>query len=495
MMSAFQPRGASVRMPAISRAFLEHGALLALVFSTAFTMPQRGAPPSSPKRHNVVLVIADDWSFPHAGVYGDRTVATPNFDRIAREGARFTHAFAASPSCTPSRAALLTGQAVHRLEEGGNLWGFLPKSYPVYPDLLEEAGYSVGFSGKGWGPGRFEPGGRSRNPAGPVFKSFDDFLQQRPAERPFCFWFGSTDPHRPYEAGSGAGSGLLSDRVQVPAFLPDTPDVRQDLLDYYFEVQRFDRQLGQIIAALERSGELDNTIVVVTSDNGMPFPRAKANVYDAGARVPLAIRWPGVARAGLVIESFVSLADLAPTLLEAAGLTPHEMMTGRTMVPLLRGETQPGRDRVFVERERHANVRRGDLSYPVRAIRTADHLYIRNLRADRWPAGDPQQYVAVGPFGDIDGGPAKSLLMDRRGDPAIARHFQLAAEKRAAEELYDLRRDPHQLENVAGRPAYRTVQQRLRAGLDRWMLDTGDPRATKDDDRWDRFPYYGQPAK
>jgi arylsulfatase A-like enzyme len=372
------------------------------------------------KRPNVVLIIADDWSFPHAGAYGDRTVSTPNFDRVAREGALFTHAFTAAPSCTPSRAALLTGQAPHRLEEGGNLHGFLPKSYAVYPDLLEESGYVVGFTGKGWGPGRFEPGGRSRNPAGPVFKSFDEFLQQRTGDRPFCYLFGSTDPHRPYDPGSGAQSGLRPDRLQMPAFLPDTSEVRNDLLDYYFEVQRFDRQIGQILEALERSGDLERTVIVVTSDNGMPFPRAKANVYDAGARVPLAIRWPGVTR-GRAIDSFVSLADVAPTLLDAAGLKPPAAMTGRTLTPLLRGESQPGRDRVFVERERHANVRRGDLSYPVRAIRTADFLYIRNFRPDRWPAGDPQQYVAVGPFGDIDGGPSKSLLLDRQSDPGALR--------------------------------------------------------------------------
>ncbi len=447
------------------------------------------------KRPNIVLIIADDWSFPHAGAYGDRTVSTPNFDRVAREGVLFTQAFTAAPSCTPSRAALLTGQAPHRLEEGGNLHGFLPKRYAVYPDLLEESGYVVGFTGKGWGPGRFEPGGRSRNPAGPVFKSFDEFLQQRAGDRPFCYLFGSTDPHRPYDAGSGAESGLRPDRLQIPAFLPDTSEVRNDLLDYYFEVQRFDRQIGQILETLERSGDLERTVIVVTSDNGMPFPRAKANVYDAGARVPLAIRWPGVARAGRAIDSFVSLPDLAPTLLEAAGLTPPAAMTGRTLAPLLRGESQPGRDRVFVERERHANVRRGDLSYPVRAIRTADYLYIRNFRPDRWPAGDPQQYVAVGPFGDIDGGPSKSLLLDRQSDPAIARYFQLATAKRPAEELYDLRRDPHQIENIAGQPEHREAQKRLRADLDRWLKETGDPRVTKDDDRWDRFPYYGQPAK
>lgn len=456
---------------------------------------QRNSAPSAIKPPNIVLIVADDWSHPHAGIYGDRTVRTPNFDRIAREGARFTHAFAAAPSCTPSRAALLTGQAVHRLEQGGNLWGFLPESYAVYPDLLEAAGYAVGFSGKGWGPGRFEPGGRSRNPAGPAFKAFDDFLQQRPTGRPFSFWIGSTDPHRPYEAGAGAKSGLAADGVEVPPFLPDTREVREDLLDYYFEVERFDRQVGQVLESLERAALLETTIVVVTSDNGMAFPRAKANVYDAGARVPLAIRWPGVATPGRTVDSFVTLADLAPTLLEAAGLKPADTMTARSLAPLLRGESVGGRDRVFIERERHANVRRGDLSYPVRAIRTEDYLYIRNLRPDRWPAGDPQQYVSVGPFGDIDGGPTKSLLMDRRSDPAIARLFDLATAKRPAEELYDLRRDPHQLENVAGKPEHKAAQQRLRGDLDRWMRETGDPRAQSDDDRWDKFPYYGQPAK
>jgi arylsulfatase A-like enzyme len=444
--------------------------------------------PEHPARHRRRLVVP-------AGVYGDRTVSTPSFDRLASQGVRFTHAFAAAPSCTPSRAALLTGQAVHRLEEGGNLHGFLPQAYPVYPDLLERAGYVVGYTGKGWGPGRFDAGGRTRNPAGPAFKSFEEFLQRRTPEHPFCFWVGSQDPHRPYEGGTGAQAIGRPDRVQVPRFLPDTAEVRQDLLDYYFEVQRFDRDLGHLLDLLERVGELDRTIVIVTSDNGLPFPRAKATVYDGGVRVPLAIRWPGVATAGTVNESFVSLTDLAPTLLECAGLRPPEAMTGRSLVPLLRRQPQPGRDRVLVERERHADVRTGHLSYPVRAIRTHDYLFIVNFRPERWPAGDPEMFFAVGPFGDIDAGPAKSLILNHRQDPAIAPFFRLATAKRPAEELYDLKADPDQVENVAGRPAYREAQRRLRAELEAWLRATGDPRATVDDDRWDRFPYYGAPAR
>ena len=193
------------------------------------------------------------------------------------------------------------------------------------------------------GPEQTAPAGRDRNPAGPPFKTFDDFLKQRAAGQPFCFWFGSSDPHCPYEERSGLKSGMSPERVQVPGFLPDTPEVRSDLLDYYFEVQRFDRDLGQILAALERLGELDNTLVIVTSDNGMPFPRAKANIYDGGAHVPLAIRWPAeVPAAGAVVQEFVSLADIAPTVLEAAGLRPLDVMTGQSVLGLIRGDRRAG---------------------------------------------------------------------------------------------------------------------------------------------------------
>ncbi|HUP41488.1 MAG TPA: sulfatase [Vicinamibacterales bacterium] len=447
-----------------------------------------------PRQPNILLAIADDWSWPHAGAYGDPTVKTPAFDRLAREGALFTRAFAAAPSCTPSRAALLTGRAPHQLEEGGVLWGFLPERHPVYTDLLEQAGYYVGFTRKGWGPGRFEAGGRARNPAGQQVADFDTFLRGRPAGRPFAFWFGSQDPHRPYEEGSGAASGIDLASIRVPAFLPDTPQVRRDLADYLFEVQRFDRELGEIVERLRALGELDNTLIVVTADNGMPFPRAKANVYDGGARVPFAMRWPGRAKGGLVSDAFISLSDLAPTFLEAAGLQAPATMSARSVLGLAAGRSAPGRDRIFLERERHANVRKGDLSYPVRAVRTADWLYVRNLRPDRWPAGDPEMYVAVGPYGDIDGGPSKTLLLDRRDNPAIAPFFALATAKRPAEELYDLQADPAQIHNVGAEPKHGAIKARLRRTLDEWMRTTGDPRATTDDDRWDRYPYYGGKA-
>lgn len=447
------------------------------------------------ERPNLLFCIADDWAWPHASAYGDQVVKTPTFDRLAREGFLFTHAFSAAPSCTPSRAAILTGQAPHRLEEGGNLHGFLPKKFTVYPDLLEAEGYTVGFTGKSWGPGNVQAGGRTRNPAGPQFNSFAEFLKTVPAGRQFCFWFGSGDPHRPYEKGSGVAAGMKPEDAFVPPYLPDTPEIRGDILDYYVEVQRFDSSVGEVLRTLEEAGLSQNTLVVITGDNGWPFPRSKANLYDSGTRQPFALRWPAKFPGGKTIDAFISLTDLAPTLLEAAGLKPPPDMTGQSILPLLNGKSQRGRDRVFVERERHANVRAGDLSYPARAVRTKEFLYIRNLRPERWPAGDPEVWKAVGPFGDCDGSPSKQFILDHRDKPEFTRFFQLSFAMRPAEELYDLKKDPHQVANVAGDPNYAAAKTSLRTLLDGWMQRTKDPRATSDDDPWDRYPYFGRPPK
>ena len=454
-------------------------------------LPAHGGAAKPAERPNILFAIADDWSWPHAGAYGDKVVATPTFDRLAGTGVRFTQAFCAAPSCTPSRGAILTGQAIHRLGPGGNLWSYLPKDYTVYPDLLEAAGYVVGHTRKGWGPGKLKPAGRSRNPAGPKFKSFARFFETVEDDAPFCFWFGSFDPHRPYKEGSGVAAGMDPADVVVPPFLPDTPEVRSDILDYYVEVQRFDRGLGKILDQLERAGRLANTLVVMTSDNGMPFPRAKTSLYDSGSRMPLAISWPARVKPGRTVDAPFVFTDFAPTFLEAAGLEADGEMTGKSWLGVLTQNGPPPRDRVFFGRERHANVRRGDLSYPARAVRTSDFLYIRNFRPDRWPAGDPEHYRVVGPFGDIDGSPSKTLILERRDDPEIAPFFKLACAKRPAEELYDLERDPAQLRNVAGDAKYDTAQTELRDSLAAWMKRTTDPRATSDDDPWDRYPYVG----
>jgi uncharacterized sulfatase len=466
----------------------------AAVLALATVAPGAYAEPPAKGRPDILFALADDWAWPHAGVYGDKVVKTPTFDRVAREGILFSHAFSVTPSCTASRAAILTGQTSHRLEESGNLWSTLQKKFDCYPDLLEAAGYHVGLSGKGWGPGKFEEGGRTRNPAGPSYKDFETFFKTVPEGKPFCFWLGHRDPHRPYVPGTGVKSGMKPADVFVPPYLPDTPEVRSDICDYYFAVQRYDRDVGKVLELLEKAGKLDNTIVIMTGDNGWPFPRGKANLYDAGTRQPLAIRWPAKVKSGLTSDAYISFQDFAPTLLEAAGLKPTPAMTGRSFLDVLTVSRNANpRDRVFVERERHANVRKGDLGYPGRAVRTREFLYIRNFHPERWPAGDPELWKAVGPFGDIDGGPTKDVVVMGKDDPKFAMYFELACGKRPAEELYDLAKDPYQLTNVADRPEYAAARKKLRADLDQWMHDTGDPRAKGEDDRWDRYPYYGGP--
>lgn len=448
---------------------------------------------------NILFCIADDWSWPHASIAGDKVVKTPTFDRVAREGVLFENAFVTAPSCTPSRGSIATGQWHWRLEEGGNLWSTLPAKFAVYPDLLEAAGYHVGCTRKGWGPGRNEPGGRTRNPAGPQYKNFATFIEARPEETPFCFWFGSHDPHRGYTWESGVQSGMNASDVEVPACLPDTDIVRKDLCDYYWEVQRFDREVGKLLAILAENGELDNTLVVVTGDNGMPFPRCKSNLYDLGTNVPLAIRWPTRIKGGRVIEDFVSLQDLAPTFLEAAGLKPTGDMTGRSLLKILTstktGRVDRRRDHVLTGKERHAWVRKDGLGYPCRAIRTHEFLYIRNFLPDRWPAGDPldggEPYYNKRAYGDIDNAPSKTCMMGLRDDPDVKRLFELAFEKRPAEELYDLRKDPDQLDNVADQSDYVDVRNKLASTLKAELVATKDPRILGQGDVFDHYPYYG----
>ena len=297
-------------------------------------------------RPNILLAISDDQSYPHASIYGDKGVSTPAFDRIAREGLLFQNAFSSSPGCSPSRASLLTGRYTWQLEHAGTHASSFSSRFACYPDLLQEAGYHVGYTGKPWGPGNWKAGGRTQNPAGPAFTgktlqrpasgisnkdyagNFRDFLQGRSEGQPFCFWYGAHEPHRRFEEGSGLRLGKSLEDATVPSFLPDTPLIRSDILDYYIEIEHFDRQLGAMLKILEEAGELENTLVIVTSDNGMAFPRAKANCFEYGFHVPLAIRWPAMDRQpGRQLEDMVSFVDIAPTLLEAAGTKiPREMV-------------------------------------------------------------------------------------------------------------------------------------------------------------------------
>jgi arylsulfatase A-like enzyme len=441
-------------------------------------------------RPNILFVLADDQSHVHTGYAGDPVVRTPAFDRVAEEGVTFTNAYVSSPSCTPSRAAVLTGRNHWELEETGNLWSAWP-GWRVYPEALEDAGYRVGHCWKGWGPGdprlRFE-----NNPAGPRYEDFGDFMSAG-ADEPFCFWVGSTRPHRPYVEGSGRQAGMRLEDLEVPAFLPDCEPVRADIADYLLQCEAFDAQVAQCLRVLEKTGQYENTLIVVTSDNGMPFPRAKANLYDYGVRMPMAVAWPGEIEGGRTVTDFVSFADMAPTFMEAAGLAALEEMSGRSFLDVLAsgrsGRVDSERDRVHCGRERHTTSHQGDAGYPTRCLRTDDFLYILNYEPDRWPAGEPPLYM------DVDGGITKDYMLDNRDLPEVAPLFERAFGQRPGEELYDLRTDPEQMVNVAQIPEYDAVRRRLQRELLDYLAATGDPRLEEDGFDFDRAKCFwqGQP--
>lgn len=464
-------------------------------------------------RPNILFCISDDQSYAHTGANGDPVVKTPAFDRVAREGLRFTHAFCNAPTCGPSRSAILTGQPIWRLEEAGNIHSTLPAKFKTYTGLLRDAGYKIGYTGKGWSPGRLEPGGRTENPAGEAFQrrrmktpframrntdyagNFEEFLKQVRKDQPFCFWLGTSEPHRGFELGAGKKTGMDPAEAVVPPIFPDNAIVRNDILDYLVEVETFDQQVARAIKLLEDAGELDNTIVVVTSDHGMPFPRAKASLYDAGSRVPLAIRWPqGIREPGRDVFAFVNLSDLAPTFLEAAGLKPPTMMTAWSLTDTFGTKMARDRRAAFIAMERHDGCRKGGKGYPCRAIRTKDFLYIYNFEPTRWPSGSPDPTVCARsiPYGEIDSAPTKTYMMEYRNEHGVAHLAELAFGMRPAEELYDLKTDPHQMNNVAGKLDYLAAQSRMREQLFAHLKKTKDPRVVGGKVDWDYYPYYGK---
>jgi len=467
--------------------------LLLLIFVNVGIAAEHPADVSKPKKPNIFFAIADDWGV-HASIYGDPVIKTPTFDKIAKSGVLFNHAFVSSPSCTPSRGAILTGQHFWRLGPGANLWSELPKKHVSYPDLLRENGYAVGFSRKGWGPGK----DRAPPAAGDRYKNFKEFLAKKPSDKPFCFWFGAHDPHRTYKWQSGINSGMDPSKVMVPPYLPDTEKVRTDICDYYFEVQRFDAEVGERLKMLEEIGELENTIVVMTGDHGWPFPRGKSNLYDAGARVPLAIQWGSTIKAGRVVEDFVSLTDLAPTFLDAAGIDKLDVMTGKSLMEVLKSEKSgwidESRDHVFIGKERHTPCQpEGFSGTPMRGIRTKDFLYIHNFNPDCWPAGGPKS--RKGKYADIDGGPTKSELIALGENDSERELLDLSVAKRPADELFDVASDPLQLKNVAAEPVFAKRLKELRERLFKELRETNDPRILGKGAELEAFPYRGSYPK
>lgn len=459
-------------------------------------------------RPNILFAIADDAS--HFGCYGHSFVRTPHADRVAREGVRFNRMFTTNPKCAPSRASLLTGMHTWQLKEACTHFCYFPgpDEFDVYPDVLEEAGYHVGFTGKGWGPGNFERQGRVRNPAGNEYNArtltppadtgiqprdyaanFADFLADRSADEPFCFWYGAHEPHRHYVQGEAVAHGKTLDEVRsVPPYWPDDEVVRGDFLDYAFEIEWFDSQLGKMLELLEEVGELGNTLVIVTSDNGCPFPRVKGQMYDDDFRLPFVAMWQDRVAGGRVVDDLCSFVDLMPTLLEVGGVGTFPQLPGRSLTDILyaegEGTVNPERDRAFMGRERHDLGREGDKGYPVRCLRTPEYLYIHNYAPDRWPAGNPETG-----YTNCDSSPTKRRILDLHESGTSSYFWELAFGKRPAEELYYLPDDPHCLTNLASQENQQVRLAGFRAELEQVLAETGDPRQQGEGDIFDSYEY------
>jgi arylsulfatase A-like enzyme len=458
------------------------------------------------KRPNILVIMGDDISRNSMGVYGSKYIKTPNFDRIANEGLLFTNAYVTNPKCSPSRACFLTGRYSWQLEEAANHIPVMPEKWKFYPELLEKSGYSIGFTGKGWGPGVFYG---EHNPAGweynnisliPPFKgiskqdyasNFDQFLTKRDDEKPFCFWFGTHEAHRKYEKDSYKKENKDLNEVTVQGFFPDNELVRGDLADYGVEVEYHDKQIGKALALLEKRGLLDNTIIIATSDQGMPFPRIKGQIYNEDFHEAFVVRWGDKIIPGRVVTDFISFPDVAPTLMEAAGLKPHPQMTGKSFYDILisqkSGRIDQKRSYALVGKERHDMGRiegeQINVGYPVRAIRTDQYLYSHNYKPNRWPAGDP-----IYGYNNVDDSPTKSYLIGLNSADKDFKYYEMSFGKRPEDELFDVIKDPDCINNLASDPKYAQVIKQLALQMDKELKRQKDPRVLGNGDIFDYYP-------
>lgn len=499
-------------------------------------------PTTTTKRPNILFAISDDQSFVHTGFAGSEWINTPAFDRVARNGIYFKNCYAGSPGCAPSRSSIVTGRYHWQNEQAGqHAAGWFDKYVP-FVDLITENGYHTGYTGKGVGP--FKYGNlplRAQNAAGTAYndikyqedslddrpanairdvnyaENFKNFLSHKAPNEPFFFWYGASEPHRAYEKDSWKRTDKSLDQVEVPAFFPDNDIVRGDLLDYAVEIEWFDLHLQRMIEHLESIGELDNTIIVVTADNGMPFPRAKANGYEYGVHVPLAISFPDGFPAGRVVEDPVSFIDLAPTFLDLSQTSQEGMLpiSGRSLIPLLKSEKQgivdESREFVMAGRERHSSSRYMNAGYPQRIMRRGSYLYIWNMKPERWPAGAPQRLIpeengkcypmfgidslgvhhSAWAFTDIDDAPTKSYIVENHDHPKDAKFFEWSVNKRPEFELFDVEKDPDCLQNLVYHPEFTGIREQLDVIMMRQLEITEDPRVVgPNTEVFDTYPRY-----
>ena len=466
-----------------------------ILFVAQFTKAQT-------KRPNIIFAIADDMS--HASAYGYKFLKTPHFDKIGKEGLLFNNMFTPSSKCSPSRAVVVTGRNPWQLENAANLTPVWPDKFKSFVEVLGENGYYTGFTGKGWGPGMFEKGkkreltGKEYNtiknknvPAAGINKidyaeNFKVFMDKKPKDSPFFFWYGCKEPHRSYEFKSGVNKNgkKISDLDFLPSFWGDLEDVKHDILDYAVEVEHFDNHLGKILDFLKSKGELENTIVIATSDNGMPFPRYKGHPFDFATRVPFAVTWPDhIVKPGRIVNVFASFTDIAPTLLEITNTKVNasgmQKMEGNSLTDIFQNKANKNRDIVITGRERNDPSRPNGWGYPVRSIHNKDFVYSYNFHPERWPSG-----TAEADYRDTDKSPTKNYTKNL---PHDSLPFMYCYGKRPQEELYDLKKDPECLTNLASISKYKKVKKKLHKELFEELKRQHDPRMSDNGDIFDTY--------
>jgi N-sulfoglucosamine sulfohydrolase len=438
------------------------------------------------ERLNLLIITADDMSADSVGAFGCKLPGTtPHMDQLASQGMRFRHAHVQVGNCMPSRNVMWSGRYPHN----NRVEGFYQVENPGYPhlvDLMKAAGYFTGIRGKvghstPYSPYAWDavldtlPDGSAAHPKD--FASYGKSTQHgiqsaQTAGKPFCLVINVMDPHKPFYAEGRDGDTVADphkpsrvftpEEVPIPGYLFDDPVVRKELAHYYSSVRRADDSVGAVLAALKASGEEDRTVVMFLSDHGMPLPFVKTQLYHHSTLTPLIIRWPGVTRPGASEERhMVSAVDFLPTLLDIAGIAHPAGLDGRSFAPLLKGESQSGRDMVVKEYNENAGGSRD----PMRAIQTRQFLYLFNP----WSSGERIMQTAT------TGTPTYRRMRELAAtDAAIAARHKLY-QYRVVEELYDVEHDPDCLKNLIDDPAYVGQRDQLRHDLEAWMVKTGDP--------------------
>ncbi len=462
---------------------------------------------------NILIIMLDDAGL-DMSAYGSSYVQTPAFDKIASQGILFNKAYTPNAKCAPSRASFLTGRNSWQLDAVANHFIYFPSKFKTFPEVLKEHGYFTGHTGKAWSPGiALTATGKERELVGPSFdtekliaptteiavndysKNFKEFLTKVPLGTPWSFWVGFNEPHRPYEFKSGMNKGgkRLEMIKEVPKYYPDSLSVRHDLLDYALELEYADGHVGKILEELNRTKEIENTIVIYTSDHGMPFPRVKGSQYENSNHIPLAIMWKGkILNPNRSVDDYISFVDIAPTLLQAAGIDWQSSgmypSPGKSLMDLFEtkksGKIDSSRNFVLVGKERHDHGRPNDEGYPIRGIHKGDMLFLRNYETNRWPASNPETGYL-----NVDKSPTKSLLLNLRRSGQDTKYWMWSFGKRPAVELYDTKKDPYCIQNLADDPKFKKQLTDLEVLMVGKLKDQGDLRMQGFGHLYEKFPF------